>query len=115
MPTGPVEGVLGKNVTFNTVVSPGEFLTVSWTFSAVSGPMAVVTHVTPGVTNYGPGYEGKVTLNSTNGVLKLGPLTAEDSGDYTLNMIDKAGVATTGETTLKVLGEYLQKRQSELK
>ena len=104
MPPGPVEGVIGKNVTFTTVVSPGDYLTVSWTFNGGSGLVAVVTHA-PGGRNYGPGYEGKVLLNSTNGVLKLGPLTAKDSGDYTLNMINNMGKSTTGETTLKVLGE----------
>ncbi|XP_062302222.1 carcinoembryonic antigen-related cell adhesion molecule 1 [Osmerus eperlanus] len=102
LPPGPVEGVIGKNVTFTTFVSPGDYLTVSWTFNAGSGPVAIVTHA-PGGRNYGIGYEGKVSLNPSNGVLQLGPLTAKDSGEYTLNMINNMGIATTGETTLKVL------------
>ncbi|XP_070970083.1 cell adhesion molecule CEACAM20-like [Oncorhynchus clarkii lewisi] len=105
LPAGPLQGVQGKNVTFKTLIMPtdvGDFITVSWNFNGGSGLVPVVTSAPKGET-VGAGYAGRVSLNSSTGVLKLGPLTAKDSGDYAVTMVTSAAVQRTGVTALKVL------------
>ncbi|KAK6323699.1 carcinoembryonic antigen-related cell adhesion molecule 1 [Coregonus clupeaformis] len=102
LPPGPLEGVQGKNITFETIIIPtdvGDFITVSWNFN---GLVPVVTYAPKGET-FGVGYAGRVSLNSSTGVLKLGPLTAKDSGDYAVTLVTSAAVQRTGTTSLRVL------------
>lgn len=103
-----MEGVQGKNVTFKTIIIPtdvGNFITVSWNFNGGSGLVPVVTSAPNGET-VGAGYAGRVSLNSSTGVLNLASLTAKDGGDYAVTMVTNAAVQRTGATLLKVLGEY---------
>ncbi|XP_056154179.1 carcinoembryonic antigen-related cell adhesion molecule 20 [Lampris incognitus] len=103
LPDGPVDAVLGKNVTFHTIVeATDKFLTISWTFNGGTDLVPVVT-VAPGGMTFGDGYEGRVRVNNTTGVLILGPLKATDSGDYSVSMVNMKGATKTGETTLRVL------------
>ncbi|XP_021416279.1 carcinoembryonic antigen-related cell adhesion molecule 6 [Oncorhynchus mykiss] len=105
LPAGPLEGVQGKNVTFKTIIIPtdvGNFITVSWNFNGGSGLVPVVTSAPNGET-VGAGYAGRVSLNSSTGVLNLASLTAKDGGDYAVTMVTNAAVQRTGATLLKVL------------
>ncbi|XP_029519347.1 carcinoembryonic antigen-related cell adhesion molecule 1-like [Oncorhynchus nerka] len=105
LPAGPLEGVLGKNVTFKTIIIPtdvGNFITVSWNFNGGSGLVPVVTSAPKGET-VGAGYAGRVSLNSSTGVLNLASLTAKDGGDYAVTMVTSTAVQRTGATLLKVL------------
>ncbi|XP_010901575.2 carcinoembryonic antigen-related cell adhesion molecule 5 [Esox lucius] len=101
--SGQISGVFGKNVTFSTTVKDneiGNFLTISWVYQKTNSP--VVTSA-PGGVIVGPGYDGRVFLNTSNGVLNIGPLTSKDSGTYTLNMVTNTAVTRTGSIMLTVL------------
>lgn len=68
--------------------------------------MRVVTMQKPWESVVFEGYQGRVTLNQTNGFLTLGPLTTIDNGEYYVNILTTKGVKT-GVTKLRVLGELL--------
>lgn len=98
---GPVYAQVGQNVTFNTTVGDGSFLTIAWSFHGVE--LVPVVTVAPASESYGEGYEGRVTVNKKTGMLILGPVKPEDDGDYSVTMVDKHAITETGETTLRVL------------
>ncbi|KAM4630982.1 cell adhesion molecule CEACAM20-like [Polymixia lowei] len=105
LPAGPLDGVLGKNVTFQTILGPTEsFLTIAWNFNPGPGTTLVpVISVAPKGETVGEGYKGRVSVNSTTGVMMLGPLEAKDSGDYAISLVDAAGRSKAGEIKLRVL------------
>ncbi|XP_062385306.1 carcinoembryonic antigen-related cell adhesion molecule 20 [Sardina pilchardus] len=94
-----VKGVLGKNVKFNTTLDGSQlYITLSWNF----GTENIVT-ATKDTEKIADAYKSRVNLNKTTGMLELGPLTAEDSGMYTLNIVTPEVKTLTGDTTLEVL------------
>lgn len=104
-----MDAVLGKNVTFKTLIDPkDEFSAIAWFFNNRSDLMRVVTmsRTWETVVVVSEGYQGRVALNRTNGFLTLGPLGPKDNGDYYVNIFTAKGVKT-GETKLRVLGELL--------
>lgn len=107
LPEGPVDGILGKNVTFPTTVGhKEEFITITWTFNGGESLVTVVTIIgATGEANVDDKYKGRVWVNGTTGVLTLGPLKAEDNGDYAMTMV-QTKQTLAGETTLRVLGKY---------
>lgn len=105
LPDGPVDAVLGKRVTFETLIHLKDgFIVIIWSFNGGSDLVPVITVSIEG-DKVAPGYEGRVSLNKTNAFLTLGPLEAKDSGDYMVNIVTGGGVSKTGETKLRVLGE----------
>ncbi|KAM3858549.1 cell adhesion molecule CEACAM5 [Diretmus argenteus] len=104
LPPGPREAVLGKNVTFETVVKPeDEFLTISWEFNDGTGPVSFAT-VTPSAMNVVPAYQGRVWVNKVTGSLTLGPLKASDTGEYSVTLVNKlTAKGSVGEIKLVVL------------
>ncbi|XP_071369410.1 cell adhesion molecule CEACAM3 isoform X1 [Centroberyx affinis] len=104
LPEGPVDAVLGKTVTFHTLVEPkDEFIAIIWSFNDGTELIPIVT-VTQAGEKVAEDYQGRVSVNRTNGFLTLGPLEEKDSGDYSVNMVTTAGVTKTGETKLRVQG-----------
>lgn len=104
LPQGPVEAVLGKNVTFKTLVDlKHNFSTFVWYFNHGSVLVPIVT-VTPVGQTVADGYKGRVQVNRTNGFLTLGPLDKKDRGYYNATMVTSE-VKKTGETMLRILGE----------
>ncbi|KAI1886248.1 hypothetical protein AGOR_G00212040 [Albula goreensis] len=102
LPPGPVNGSVGGSVMFNTDIgSEGPFIAISWSVNNGSGPVPVAS-VAPGGTNEGPGYEGRVSVNTITGSLELKQLTLGDTGTYTVNLIQNTGGQLTGDTTLNV-------------
>nr|XP_046274618.1 uncharacterized protein LOC124075182 isoform X3 [Scatophagus argus] len=103
LPDGPVEAVLRKNVTFETLVDfKDDFITFTWYFSRGSELKPIVT-VTPTGETVSEGYQGRVQVNRTNGFLTLGPLKANDRGYYKATMVTSKK-RLTGETMLRILG-----------
>ncbi|KAM6959198.1 cell adhesion molecule CEACAM5 [Aplochiton taeniatus] len=99
-----VDGVIGKNVTFNPTVTDS-YITLSWTFTSEGGGPVPIVALAPGVENLDPGYAGRVILNKTTGALTLGPLTAKDSGHYTVSIVGKDAKLITSESKLRVLDQ----------
>lgn len=107
LPEGPLEAVSGKNVTFKTLIDPKEEINATaWFFSNGGELMRIATLSRPQESIVFKNYQGRVTVNQTNGFLTLGPLAMIDSGDYYVNILTGKGVKT-GEIKLRVLGELL--------
>ncbi|XP_040909654.1 neural cell adhesion molecule 1-B-like [Toxotes jaculatrix] len=103
LPEGPVDAVLGKNVTFKTLIDPKEeLIDIAWFFNSGSELIRVVTASQEWKSIVLEGYRGRVTVNRTNGFLTLGPLAANDNGEYYANILTAKGLKT-GETKLQVL------------
>ncbi|KAG9329919.1 hypothetical protein JZ751_028603 [Albula glossodonta] len=107
LPPGPVNGALGGSVTFNTTISSeGPIQTIFWNFDDGSGSGSVpVITVSSGTTIDGPGYEGRVSVNSFTGSLELRELTLGDTGLYLVSMITSK--PESGSTTLNVYGSSI--------
>ncbi|XP_068561341.1 carcinoembryonic antigen-related cell adhesion molecule 5 [Cebidichthys violaceus] len=100
LPPGPIDANLGKTVTIKTLVTNPTYLVILWNYSDGSEQVNIVTGSKESVTVSEP-YKGRVTLNMTNGYLTIGPLTAADSGDYSINIVSTG--TQTGEIKLRVL------------
>ncbi|KAK9527102.1 hypothetical protein VZT92_015764 [Zoarces viviparus] len=100
LPPGPIDANVGKTVTLTTLVDKPEYLAILWNYSDGKNSANVVTGSKDSVT-VGKPYEGRATLNRTNGYLTIGPLTAADSGDYSISIVSTG--TRTGEIKLRVL------------
>ncbi|XP_029920215.1 carcinoembryonic antigen-related cell adhesion molecule 5 [Myripristis murdjan] len=103
LPAGPLDAVLGKNVTFNTLAKPtDQYSTVTWAVSDGTNLHNIVSF-SKDVVNVVDAYKGRVTVNQTTGSLTLGPLLATDSGDYSITWMTPAVKSRLGEIKLRVL------------
>ncbi|XP_069580900.1 carcinoembryonic antigen-related cell adhesion molecule 20 [Brachyistius frenatus] len=102
LPDGPVDAILGRNVTLKTLLDKRLYAFITWAYSDGKDQDTVAT-VSPTTLKISEAYKGRVSLNATNGFLTLGPLKAEDSGDYSITIIYPDGVTRTGEVELRVL------------
>jgi len=107
LPKGPVEGILKRNVTLKVLAQKKSNDTIIWYFRDRDEWINIATlHQTE--LNISDRYEGRASINSSNGYLTLSYLTCEDSGDYSITII--RDVVITVEITLRVLGEPLSKQ-----
>ncbi|XP_029299131.1 carcinoembryonic antigen-related cell adhesion molecule 5 [Cottoperca gobio] len=102
LPDGPVDVILGRNVTLKTLVDKPDFAFMIWNFNNEKDQVHVATRSPTGIKVNKP-YEGRVAVNETNGFLTLTFLTSADSGDFSLNIISSDGGTKTGEINLRVL------------
>ncbi|KAM9339789.1 cell adhesion molecule CEACAM5-like [Symphorus nematophorus] len=102
LPEGPVDAILGRNVTLTTLIGNNDFDFVIWNFNDGKEQIHIATQTTSSLKVNAP-YEGRVSINKTNGYLTLGPLKSEDSGDYSINVLSDSGATKTGEIKLRVL------------
>lgn len=100
-----MDAVLGRNVTLTTLLVKPEYILIIWNFNNGEEMINVATLTTAAGLKTGPQFEGRATINATNGNLYLGALRPEDSGDYTINVVEPDGITRTSETQLRVLGE----------
>ncbi|XP_072226490.1 uncharacterized protein [Leuresthes tenuis] len=97
---GPVEAILERNVTLKVLAEKKSNDTIIWYFRDRDGWINIATlHQTE--LNITDRYKGRASINSSNGYLTLSYLTCEDSGDYSITIIQD--VVITGEITLRVL------------
>ncbi|XP_068426958.1 carcinoembryonic antigen-related cell adhesion molecule 20, partial [Clinocottus analis] len=101
--TREIEAVLGKNVTLNTRFSIPDYVALLWNFNVNDGTEVgnAVTSSSAGL-QVNPRYEGRLSLNSSSGFLRIGPLTSADSGEYTISIISSRGTETE-QVELRVL------------
>ncbi|XP_044063237.1 carcinoembryonic antigen-related cell adhesion molecule 5-like [Siniperca chuatsi] len=97
LPPGPLSGAVAGTVTFTTTLRPPEspFLFVSWSFKGEN----IITSTNINVT--APGHANRISLDRATGALELRNLVLEDSGEYTVTIIDQ-GLQKQGKTTLNV-------------
>ncbi|KAG8004928.1 hypothetical protein GBF38_010767, partial [Nibea albiflora] len=99
LPEGPVEAVSGETVTLKTLIDPkDDFDKIIWFFE--NRRVALVEKNQETVVL--EGFQGRVTVNQTNGFLTLGPLTTTDSGKYYVST-HKGKNVKSGDTSLQVL------------
>ncbi|KAM4724969.1 cell adhesion molecule CEACAM20 [Anableps anableps] len=98
LPKGPVDVILGNNVTLNVlrVKQPGDIMV--WSTQRGS----IIT-LRPNTVIVNEAYTGRASINTTNGYLTLKSLKLEDTGDYILNILPEAGEGITREITVRVL------------
>lgn len=102
LPPGPVNAIVGKTVTLTTLVNNPSYMFIIWNYSDGKEQFNVAT-VSPSGLKVSPLYEGRVSINATNGYLTLTSLKSNDSGDYSINIIKDDATTTTGEIKLQVL------------
>uniref|UniRef100_A0AAQ4QSN9 Ig-like domain-containing protein n=2 Tax=Gasterosteus aculeatus aculeatus TaxID=481459 RepID=A0AAQ4QSN9_GASAC len=102
LPPGPIDAILGGNVTLKTIGGKLDFNFLIWNFNDGSKSINIVTASASGV-KVGTAFTGRASLNVTNGYLTIGPLKSEDSGDYAITINPSAGDTVTGEVQLRVL------------
>lgn len=102
LPAGPVDVILGKDLTLKVLVAKNAEDIIIWNFSDGKEQINIGT-LRPSGTSIGPNYKGRASINSTNGYLTLTSLKSEDSGDYSINLVTTT--TKTAEVKVRVLGE----------
>ncbi|XP_068188614.1 carcinoembryonic antigen-related cell adhesion molecule 5 [Antennarius striatus] len=99
---GPIDAVVGKNVTFVTEADKSTYVVIIWNHHTPTELTNVVTFTGNGL-NVHDKYQGRATLDTTTGQLTLSGLKKEDTGDYSVSIVSQLGEALAGETKLRVL------------
>ncbi|XP_042073332.1 carcinoembryonic antigen-related cell adhesion molecule 6-like [Haplochromis burtoni] len=99
LPDGPLNAAVGETVMFTTTLSPTEkpFQSVNWN---VNFSTTIITMINSEET-IAPEYEGRITFFPSTASVELRSLTLDDTGDYTVNIIQD-GKAQQGRTTLLI-------------
>ncbi|XP_041823009.1 carcinoembryonic antigen-related cell adhesion molecule 20-like [Melanotaenia boesemani] len=101
LPEGPVDALLGKNVTLEVLYKKDAGDDVIWNYSDGQDALNVATlrggRLTVSVT-----YKDRAFINDTNGYLTLSFLKSKDSGDYSITVLTPGG-AVTGEIKLRII------------
>ncbi|MCJ8749811.1 hypothetical protein PDJAM_G00180560 [Pangasius djambal] len=99
-----LSGVRGKSVNFTaTGPPPAEVQTVTWSFISKLGTTVPVYTATKENEKVSSAYNGRVTYHRSTYTLQLKSLTAEDSGTYTLTVVDSNLDQLVDQTVLVVL------------
>ncbi|XP_030014622.1 carcinoembryonic antigen-related cell adhesion molecule 1-like [Sphaeramia orbicularis] len=98
LPAGPLNAAVGGNVLFKTKLDPTPLQSIIWGFGTV-GTIITSTSTEDTIT---PGYEGRLTVNTSTGSLELRNVSTDDSGIYTVTIIPQTGRVLTRTTTLNV-------------
>eukprot|EP00064_Thunnus_orientalis_P023166 superscaffoldBa00008498_g23397 len=102
LPDGPLDAVLGKNVTIATLLDKPVYAFIIWNFNDGKEQTNIATAGPEGLKVNAP-YEGRVSINRTNGNLFLSSLKSEDNGDYSISILTTDGSTKTAEIKLRVL------------
>uniref|UniRef100_A0A673CNG4 Ig-like domain-containing protein n=1 Tax=Sphaeramia orbicularis TaxID=375764 RepID=A0A673CNG4_9TELE len=87
LPAGPLNAAVGGNVLFKTKLDPTPLQSIIWGFGTV-GTIITSTSTEDTIT---PGYEGRLTVNTSTGSLELRNVSTDDSGIYTVTIIPQTG------------------------
>ncbi|XP_044192063.1 carcinoembryonic antigen-related cell adhesion molecule 1-like [Thunnus albacares] len=102
LPDGPLDAVLGKNVTITTLLDKPVYAFIIWNFNDGKEQINIATAGPEGL-KVNALYEGRVSINRTNGNLFLSSLKSEDNGDYSISILTTDGSTKTAEIKLRVL------------
>ncbi|XP_030597353.1 carcinoembryonic antigen-related cell adhesion molecule 1-like [Archocentrus centrarchus] len=102
LPEGPVDALLGGTVTLKTLFNNQQYTVIIWNFNNGVREINIAT-VTAASVRVNTPYQGRVSVNSTNGFLTLASLTAADSGSYSISVVLPDGSTLPGEIKLRVV------------
>ncbi|KAM7384881.1 hypothetical protein PAMA_011983 [Pampus argenteus] len=102
LPDGPLDGVLGKNVTFTTLMDKPNYQLIIWNFKNEHESINIATRSLKDL-SVNDHYKGRATIDPVNGNLFLSSLQPDDSGDYNLVVVKPGAVTETADITLRVL------------
>ncbi|XP_022613154.1 carcinoembryonic antigen-related cell adhesion molecule 2-like [Seriola dumerili] len=102
LPEGPVDAVVGRNVTLKTLLDKPQYVFITWNYNDGSEQINVAT-LGPKGTKVGEPYEGRASINATTGDLTMTSLKSEDSGDYSISILSDDSTTRTAEIQLRVL------------
>ncbi|KAF3706955.1 Carcinoembryonic antigen-related cell adhesion molecule 20 Precursor [Channa argus] len=102
LPPGPLDAILGRNVTFPTLLTNPVYDFIVWNFNNGEDQVNVATLSQSGLRVAKP-YEGRVAVNKTNGGLMLSSVKLEDSGDYSISILSNDRETETEDLKLRVL------------
>ncbi|XP_073319630.1 cell adhesion molecule CEACAM5 [Pagrus major] len=102
LPEGPVDAIVGRNVTLQTLLKNPEFMVMTWSYSDGAELDPIVT-VGQGTFKVSEPYQGRVWINQTKGDLTVGPLKPTDSGDYSISVTFSDLSTKAAEIKLRVL------------
>ncbi|XP_039475473.1 carcinoembryonic antigen-related cell adhesion molecule 6-like isoform X4 [Oreochromis aureus] len=99
LPDGPLNAAVGETVMFTTTLTPTEkpFKSVNWAFNFSKLIIVVINSEE----TIGPEYEGRITFFPSNASLELRSLTLDDTGPYSVNIVQD-GILPSGRTTLVI-------------
>ncbi|XP_038580043.1 carcinoembryonic antigen-related cell adhesion molecule 20 isoform X2 [Micropterus salmoides] len=100
LPSGPVDAIVGRNVTLTTLVDKANYDYITWNFN--NGAQFNVATLSRSGLKVGTRFQGRASINATNGYLTLTSLTAADGGDYSISILSPEGTQT-GDLLLRVL------------
>uniref|UniRef100_A0A668TA00 Ig-like domain-containing protein n=1 Tax=Oreochromis aureus TaxID=47969 RepID=A0A668TA00_OREAU len=85
LPDGPLNAAVGETVMFTTTLTPTEkpFKSVNWAFNFSKLIIVVINSEE----TIGPEYEGRITFFPSNASLELRSLTLDDTGPYSVNIV----------------------------
>lgn len=103
LPDG-LNAAVGETEMFTTTLSPTEkpFQSVTWSFNLSTTIIFMINSEE----TIGPEYEGRITFFPSTASLELRSLTLDDTGEYTVNIIQD-GKSQHGRTTLLIYGEQM--------
>ncbi|XP_017291671.1 carcinoembryonic antigen-related cell adhesion molecule 5-like [Kryptolebias marmoratus] len=102
LPSGPVDVLLGQNVTLNILVPIKEGDIIIWNYSDGTDTNNVGS-LRPGGPQIGDSYKTRASIDPKTGFLTLTSVKNEDSGDYSINILQSSGGILTGEIKVRVL------------
>lgn len=99
-----MDAVLGRNVTLKTLVKP-VYTFIVWNFNDGTEQVHIATQTEKGLNTNDALYKDRVSVDPVTGSLTLTALRANESGDYSINIITEDGSTRTAEIKMRVLGE----------
>ncbi|XP_077362360.1 cell adhesion molecule CEACAM20 [Festucalex cinctus] len=100
---GPVDAVVGKNVTLATLLKAPDYVFVIWAFHDGRQQTHVATLSRDGPMRVNEPYRGRASVDADSGALRLSALTTADSGDFSVTVVSGNGETATGEVRVRVL------------
>ncbi|XP_038580861.1 uncharacterized protein LOC119907221 isoform X2 [Micropterus salmoides] len=100
LPSGPVDAIVGRNVTLTTLVDKANYDYITWNFN--NGAQFNVATLSLSGLKVGTRFQGRASINTTNGYLTLTSLKAADGGEYSISILSSEGTQT-GDIILRVL------------
>lgn len=104
LPEGPVEGIVGRNVTLKTLLDKPVYSFIVWNFNDGTEQNNIAT-LTKTSLRVSDGYKDRASIDDVTGSLSLVGLKPEDNGDYSITILTEDGTTRTAEIRLQVLGE----------
>lgn len=102
LPDGPVDAVLGRNVTLKTLLVKPVYTFIVWNFNDGTEQVNIGTQTATGL-NANDAYKDRVSVDPVTGSLTLTAVRADESGDYSITVITVDGTTRTAEIKLRVL------------